>query len=633
MKQKRVAMLLIVAVVCIAVAITLCACAVPNTKDYNYSFSVVADIHVMSEEEIVDRQSEDFITYDLVNQKLLIVSEALFCTFIDNFISSDQNALLIAGDLTEQGSYFAHQSVARELKRAEDSGKKVFVINGNHDITTKSYNFKSEGKEVSRAFSKDDFKSVYNDFGYSEALATDIDSLSYTADIGGDYRLIAVDPIRFDDVTNSTDLVLTERLKTWIIEQVETSLSDKKEPIFLCHYPIVPHTGGVMDELSNDLSKTTLASEMRDKGLKFAFTGHVHSTDIAKLTDEDGKSIYDVETGSLISYPSPYRVVFNKGSEVEIKSGTINQIKQEYLLSTLYPSERTEILTDYQAYARKQSMQDLVDYIKQKIAKLKPVLIENGIEENLANEAVDFILETFQSVLDLPLYDKADGISVEKICENYDIDLPELDLTQENPTVFNLIQKFLFPLFAGNENVTEDEITVLKYSVYSVFYIIANSDLYDILSAFDAKIREVDLNTYMVDILFETGKLEVVPLVYSVLNTDIVKALIDDLAEDAGSFGSVITSFYNNAVSKNMEELKTTLYETINTLAWGYITNFRPFGIQVSSYIDVRNVSIDLGKLFDEKLSEIAGGFFMDKAPDDLHIIVNKETTFLVVYE
>ena len=82
-----------------------------------------------------------------------------------------------------------------------------------------------------------------------------------------------------------------------------------------------------------------------------------------------------------------------------------------------------------------------------------------------------------------------------------------------------------------------------------------------------------------------------------------------------------------------MDELKTTLYNTINNLLWGIITGFKPLGIQVSSYIDVRNVSIDFDKFFDEALADVAGGFFKDKAPDDLNIIINKETTFLVKYE
>jgi len=48
--------------------------------------------------------------------------------------------------------------------RRKRTGKKIFVINGNHDI---------RGAVSDRSIFLADFKAIYNDFGYSDALTVD----------------------------------------------------------------------------------------------------------------------------------------------------------------------------------------------------------------------------------------------------------------------------------------------------------------------------------------------------------------------------------------------------------------------------------------------------------------------------
>ena len=62
--------------------------------------------------------------------------------------------------------------------------------------------------------------------------------------------------------------------------------------------------------------------------VRLVFTGHYHAQDITVVhwTDE-GKFLFDVETGALVTYPCPYRVVnIDSSQSAEIRTGHIQSI-------------------------------------------------------------------------------------------------------------------------------------------------------------------------------------------------------------------------------------------------------------------------------------------------------------------
>ncbi len=76
------------------------------------------------------------------------------------------------------------------------------------------------------------------------------------------------------------------------------------------HHGVVPHTGiqpdlfseYLVDDYENVMNKFSAA------GMNIVFTGHFHSQDTASKEAEGGR-FYDVETGSLVTYPCPKRFV------------------------------------------------------------------------------------------------------------------------------------------------------------------------------------------------------------------------------------------------------------------------------------------------------------------------------------
>jgi hypothetical protein len=61
-------------------------------------------------------------------------------------------------------------------------------------------------------------------------------------------------------------------------------------------------------------------------GIRTVFTGHYHANDITVKGWNDGSFLFDVETGSLVTYPCPIRKVDIRGDSMSIETRYIESI-------------------------------------------------------------------------------------------------------------------------------------------------------------------------------------------------------------------------------------------------------------------------------------------------------------------
>lgn len=113
----------------------------------------------------------------------------------------------------------------------------------------------------------------------------------------------------------------------FIAQQVADARREGKRIIGMIHHGVVSHwkyQNRVMKGYLVDDWKS-VAARFAKMGLEVVFTGHSHAQDIA--CHKSGKAtIYDVETGSAVTYPSPYRIVSITDQEMEISSKFIEDI-------------------------------------------------------------------------------------------------------------------------------------------------------------------------------------------------------------------------------------------------------------------------------------------------------------------
>ena len=71
------------------------------------------------------------------------------------------------------------------------------------------------------------------------------------------------------------------------------------------------------------------AASMAKAEIRMVFTGHFHANDISEYVSWTDK-IYDIETGSTVSYPMPYRMVSLRDGEVSVDTRYVKHLPEDY---------------------------------------------------------------------------------------------------------------------------------------------------------------------------------------------------------------------------------------------------------------------------------------------------------------
>ena len=284
--------------------------------------AIMSDVHLMSPQLLV-HEGKAFDEYIANDRKMLDQSPELLDTVTQHVESFHPQVVLVTGDLTKDGEKVSHELlVKRYLKPMEAQGIRVFVIPGNHDVNNphaKAY----DGDEAKRtaSISATDFANIYKEYGYGEAIARDDHSLSYVVQLDAKTRLIAVDACEYENNDFDKDLCVTAgRIKPetmdFIKRQADEAHHKDMDVMMMMHHGIVSHFNWqdkVMGEYLVDHWRKQ-AKQIAKTGIKVCFTGHFHSQDVSQKY-----GLTDMETGSTVSYPHPYRLI-----EVDGNKGTLS---------------------------------------------------------------------------------------------------------------------------------------------------------------------------------------------------------------------------------------------------------------------------------------------------------------------
>jgi DNA repair exonuclease SbcCD nuclease subunit len=305
-----------------------------STKSKNAKIAVFSDPHYFAPE--LGTTGAAFEAYLAQDRKLIAESSAISAAAIGELRKSDAKIILISGDLTKDGEKLSHQQFSKLLKNLEKSGKKVFVIPGNHDINNpKSNSYSGDTSTPVENVTPEQFKKIYNNFGYSEAISRDKNSLSYVVEPVAGLRIISMDSSLYNENAGKTSPVTAGRFNdntyNWIKQQIKEAKVKGKAVIGFMHHGLIEHFNGQKQFFSEFVIDNweKVSEEFADLGMEAVFTGHFHAQDIASKTTAASNKIYDIETGSLVSYPSPYRIVDITKDKLTIESKNIKTINYD----------------------------------------------------------------------------------------------------------------------------------------------------------------------------------------------------------------------------------------------------------------------------------------------------------------
>ena len=266
---------------------------------------VLADPHVMAPELLVNKGTA-WDTYLEGQRKLEDYSQRRIKQDIR------PGLVLIPGDLTKDGEQVSHQYVTGKLDELRAMGIRTLVIPGNHDRGANSNAVYYDGANTTPA-------AVATKEWFAAQYAYACEPLKGLVVIG---------------IDSGTDGIVSGTTLNWVVKKATAARESGKKVIAMMHHPLIPHFTGVDNFVATSVvvNYETVRNALADAGIRVVFTGHFHTSDIAKDWNADKtKEIYDVNTGSLISYPCDYREVTLSAdlSEISITTGHITAIAAE----------------------------------------------------------------------------------------------------------------------------------------------------------------------------------------------------------------------------------------------------------------------------------------------------------------
>lgn len=302
---------------------------------------VMSDIHTMAP-SLVKKTGSAFDNYEKNDMRMIARSAEILDALVDKALKLRPAAVLIAGDLTKDGELESHQYVVSKLNQLQAQGIRVLVVPGNHDISNPNAKIFDGDKTLpAETIDRDMFTHLYADFGYASDSNYDPNSLSYVTEVLPGLVLIAIDSNRDEenllksrgdsiDSYHNGGRIKPETMQ-WIAEQATQARAQGKQVIAMMHHHAVQHVDREQSLLPNYIvaNAEKVRDQLMEAGIHLLLTGHLHVNDIAlNYNSAATDSIYEIATGSAITYPFAYRLL--SPSKDLKKIG----IKTEYITST-----------------------------------------------------------------------------------------------------------------------------------------------------------------------------------------------------------------------------------------------------------------------------------------------------------
>ena len=304
--------------------------------------------------------------------------------------------LVVTGDITLNGELQGHVEIANLFRQLQNKVREkkptfqIFVAPGNHDMyNPKAYRYDNAGAEESAPnITRKLFTKIYSSLGYPDM--SDAEILEFYADLDLVYEhlpysgtfvnstnhesvtftylhdAIAEGGEDIDDYENGEISYIAEIANSkFVITMMDEELSnaerlhhvggaffdnnlsfleqnkekwENKTLLGIAHHNILPHFP-LEETLLKDFTISEwqeVADTLADLGMRYVFTGHMHSNDITRRVSFNGNPIIDCENASFTGYRGGTRYI-------KIERGTLNGTYAENYSSYVDMIEEVDI--------------------------------------------------------------------------------------------------------------------------------------------------------------------------------------------------------------------------------------------------------------------------------------------------
>lgn len=203
--------------------------------------------------------------------------------FLLEVLDKKPRALILLGDLANNGRPDEHAEMARRLKAVTAAGIRVLVLPGNHDVTAET---------------APHFADVYADCGYGQATCRDRHSLSYALDMG-DMWWLMLDTTRAGDPTAVVNGAVAGDTIEWM-EGILVSAAEARKPVIVAgHHNLLAPAPGLYGQVD---AQARLMRLFKRHGVHLYMSGHRHLHSITRTAD----GFTEIGECMLAAYPNTY---------------------------------------------------------------------------------------------------------------------------------------------------------------------------------------------------------------------------------------------------------------------------------------------------------------------------------------
>lgn len=459
----------------LSLTLVLCSCLVLTASAKNdsdeFGFAVASDTHYVHPVKQAGTTLADegwVTTFNSESESLTNQSGFIIDEFLKECAENPKcQFVLITGDLATHGRDYVseHEAVAAKFRKFEkETGKQVYVINGNHD----------NAKDMPVDHKK--FTEIYHEFGYDEALSTDEGTCSYSANLNDEYTLVALDTCdeRYRVVPNN-DITRMD----WAVKQIKAAKKQGKKVIMIMHHNLLEHNPFQKLNEKNYVVNTpySFAGLLADLGVKLVFSGHTHCNNVKSYTSFLGNTIYDFSMSSLGNFPAEYKYFNVTDSKISYETKKINHIDADKLAEVCkgFSNEALEMMkNNLQAYTWSMSYREYSEDLRENIS---PETL--GVEESSALYAkLKPVTDTIKEMSDTPICGKR---GIQEQAAAYGLEIPD----SEYKTLNDAMTLAILRCKIGDKryNLNSNDFTVLiRLLAFTVRKSIAATADSDILS-------------------------------------------------------------------------------------------------------------------------------------------------------
>ena len=286
----------------------------------NFRFGIISDPHIALPETIWDSPNRFHLVEVSIPALEFVLAE---------LATLNLDFLLLPGDLTQHGESLNHTWLAQRLAQLPYPS---YVVPGNHDVIT------AQGGD--RTLSLPEFVQVYQEFGYTPRTAGAFSAASihppaaqpyYAQEVMPQVWLIGLNSIAFDAEGHQLYTGMLDAAQLRWLEKTLAELAGALVMVMV-HHNVIEHLPGQAEHGMGRRYMLQNAPELRRileaAAVPLLFTGHLHVQDVAHQA-----GLWEVTTGSLVSFPHPYRVMQMSQDtqgrwQLSIESGRVRSLPQ-----------------------------------------------------------------------------------------------------------------------------------------------------------------------------------------------------------------------------------------------------------------------------------------------------------------